>query len=541
MKSRNAIRALAFGVASAAVLSSLPALSASHREAPMIAMDPSADITDVYAFVSYDEDNLERGPADRRVTLIMNVIPGQEPGDGPNYFSFADDVAYRLHVDNNADGIAEDIVYEFTFATEDRPALGGVLDSPVPFLGNPNIAVEDLSGIVALDGDGSEGLTRRQTYTVTEWRDGIATPLFDGQTLVSVPSNVGPATMPDYEDLASQGVYSDGDMRVFTGQRAETFYIDLGAVFDTVNLRRPLPALSVAEDAPDFVGDDGRLDPFGVNRFSGFNINTIAIELPIAALTADGLAADATAEPVLGFYASTSRQKTKKYLEDGTVRNSGPWVQVSRMANPLVNELIIDTPFKDRWNAAEPEDEAQFESFFQNPTLATALGLIFDVPIADAPRTDLMEVFLKYPGQAVAPDGSCGSPCAELLRLDITIDPTEAESQDRLGAVVGSDPAGFPNGRRPNDDVTDIATRVLGGDVYIAARVGDGVNALPDAPGAGVDDGTGYGNLVGNRLDVTERGIAKEFPFLPTPHDGRDRQHIDCDEEGANACDEPVI
>ena len=264
------------------------AFGASHREAPLIAQDPTADITDVYAFVSYDEANLNRAPADQRVTLIMNVVPGQDPADGPNYFNFADDVLYRLHIDNNVNGRAENLVYEFRFSSETRPALGSIT-GPIPFIGNPNIGIAALQGISKLDGAGSEGITRRQTYTVTEVRDNkTRTPLFKGQKLVAVPSNVGPFTIPNYEDLASQGVYEDGNVRVFAGQRAETFYIDLGAVFDTVNLRRPVPALTQAEDADDSV------DPFGVNRFSGFNIHTIAIELPISRITSDRKAATAT-------------------------------------------------------------------------------------------------------------------------------------------------------------------------------------------------------------------------------------------------------
>ncbi|PYN18582.1 MAG: DUF4331 domain-containing protein, partial [Candidatus Rokuibacteriota bacterium] len=230
--------ALAWGITAAE--------AASHREAPLIALDPSADNTDVYAFVSYDAANLGRAPADRRVTFILNVNPGQDPSDAPNYFSFADDVLYAVNIDNNRDGIAEDIVYEFRFKTENRPIGGpGGLTSPVPFLGNLHIAAVSglLQGITALDGPGSEGLTRRQTYTVTEVRGQVRTELFSGATLVAVPSNAGPATMPNYPALAVQGIYSDPatGIRVFAGQRAETFYIDLGAVFDTLNLRRYPP------------------------------------------------------------------------------------------------------------------------------------------------------------------------------------------------------------------------------------------------------------------------------------------------------------
>src|SRR5215471_4545587 len=251
------------------------ARAASHREAPLIALDPAADNTDTYMFRSWQDPS--------KVVFIMNVIPGQDPADGPNYFNFDDEILYAINIDNNQDGIAEDIVYEFRFKTETRPILGSLL-FPLPYVGNPHIPVPEVQGITKLDGSGSEGLSRRQTYTVTEVRGNKRTELFKGQKLIAVPSNVGPATMPKYEDLAAQGVYTDPStgIKVFTGQRAETFYIDLGAVFDTANLRRFPPLLTAAEDANDAA------NPFGVNRFSGTNINTIAIEVPIVRLTSDG-------------------------------------------------------------------------------------------------------------------------------------------------------------------------------------------------------------------------------------------------------------
>jgi Domain of unknown function (DUF4331) len=503
-----------------------PALAASHREAPLIAMDPAADNTDVYAFVSYDTANLTRAPADRRVTLIANVNPGQDPSDGPNYFNFADDVRYVINIDNNQDGKADDIVYEFRFKTENRPVGGpGGLTSPVPYLGNPHIPpAVPLQGITALDGAGSEGLTRRQTYSVTEIRHGIRTELFSGRKLIAVPSNVGPATMPNYPALAAQGIYSDAatGIRVFAGQRAETFYIDLGAVFDTLNLRRYLPLLTAAEDVD-------TVNPFGANRFSGFNISTIAIEVPITRITSDGQPAATTKYPVIGVYAENERHKFKVLHAPGeAATEDGPWVRVSRMANPLVNELIINTPFKDGWNAADPENEANFQAFYKNPVIATALNLVYHVAILPIDgssandRTDLMSLLLKYPGQAL--DGTnCGSPCSELLRLDLRVPPTKPNDQNRLGAALSADKAGWPNGRRPNDDVTDIAIRVVGGNNFIAARAGDGVNFLEGAPG-----------VVG--VDITANGIAKNFPFLPTPYDGKNRRHIDCGEPGANLC-----
>ena len=482
-----------------------PVRAASHREAPLIALDPAADNTDTYAFRSWQDPS--------KVVFIANVIPGQEPGDGPNYFNFDDEVLYTINIDNNQDGAAEDIVYEFRFKTETRPILGSLL-FPLPYIGNPHIPVPEIQGITKLDGPGSEGFSRRQTYTVTEVRGNKRTELFTGQKLIAVPSNVGPATMPDYETLASQGIYTDSatGIKVFAGQRAETFYIDLGAVFDTANLRRFLPLLTAAEDANDSV------NPFGVNRFSGFNITSIAIEVPISRITQDGKTAEQTSTPVIGMYASTARQKVKQLAGDGTSKLAGPWTQVSRLANPLVNELIIDTPSKDLWNSQEPEDEAQFQEFYKNPSIAQALALIFNVPVTPMPRTDLMSLLLKYPGQALA-GNNCGSPCSELLRLNVQVTPTQPENQKRLGGLAG-DAAGFPNGRRPNDDVTDIAIRVVGGENYIAARAGDGVNFLQGAQGS----------------NLTANGIYKVFPYLPTPYDGRNRRHLDCGEQGTNLC-----
>ncbi len=485
-------------------VSALSTRAASHREAPLIALDPAADNTDVYAFRSWADPS--------KVVFVVNVIPGQDPADGPNYFNFDDTVLYRIHVDNNQDGVAEDIVYEFRFTTETRPVFG-TLNFPLPYVGNPNItAVPQLQGITALDGPGSEGLTRRQTYTVTELRGKKRTKLFKGQTLVAVPSNVGPATMPAYEGLVAQGIYADAGIRVFAGQRAETFYIDLGAVFDTANLRRFPPLLSAVEDA-----NDGA-NPFGVNRFRDFNISSIAIEIPITRITRDGRPPADTRVPIVGMYGSTSRQKVTILDRHGEpARTEGPWVQVSRMANPLVNELIIDTPFKDDWNRAEPEDEAQFQGFYENPSIAQALFLVFGFAVPATPRTDLMSVLLKYPGQALA-GTDCGKPCAELLRLDLRVDPTPPEAQQRLGPLAHDaagnptpDPAGWPNGRRPNDDVTDIALRVVGGPIYTAALAGDGVNFLELPPAT----------LASTMFPVTPNGIAKTFPFLPTPNPGR--------------------
>ncbi len=494
--------------------------AASHREAPLIANDPTADITDFYMFRSWVDPS--------KVVFILNVIPGQEPSSGPNYFNFGDDVSYRINIDTDGDGVAEDIVYEVRFKTEFR-GVPNQLQLPVA-----NAAVPP---ITALDGAGSEGLGVRQSYTVTEIRAGKrsrATLLGSG---IAVPSNMGPATMPDYEALAAKGIFSlSNGGRVFAGQRDESFYIDLGAVFDTINLRAPAPLLSTAQD-----GNDAQ-NPGGVDHFSGFNVNSIAIEAPISALTSN-------ASAVLGSYGSTERNrqtvrrgapnKTEGKGRADLLFGKGKFVQVSRMANPLVNEVIIGTPKKDLWNATEPEDESAFLDFYQNPRLTTVLNLLFNTPFPDTNRTDLTNVLLKYASQPQ--DGTCSktNPCSELLRLNLATPPTLPANQKRL-TVLASDNAGWPNGRRPNDDVTDIALRVVAGLLVLPAgsvpNLGDGVNFNIDAPGAGVEDGVGNYGTTGKHLDTTATGIAEEFPFLPTPHDGRDRRHIFCGEPGGNPC-----
>lgn len=482
------------------------AQAASHREAPLIAQDPTADITDTYLFRSW-----ESGHSDK-VVMIMNVIPGQEPGSGPNYFNFGDDVLYSFNFDVNGDGKANDIVYEVRFTTENRGALKD-LKLPLPVVAVPPVT--------ALDGAGSDGLTFRQRYSVTKVQGGVRTNL-GSAPMYAVPSNMGPLTMPDYEALAASGIYNiGGGGRVFAGQRDETFYIDLGAVFDTVNHRtggvsRPFPILSGSEDNNDSA------NPFGNDTFSGVNVNTIAIEVPISELTSDPNA-------TIGMYASTSRQKFKVLSSSGVPVSSGPFVQVARMANPLINELIIGTVDKDRWNALDPRFESVFLDYYLNSRLGTALNIRYDLPalnlgIPTTNRTDLVNVLLKYGSQPQT--GACApaSPCSELLRLNVGVAPTDAAAQKRLTVLMG-DNAGWPNGRRPNDDVTDIALRVVAGALIGSAiggqKLGDGVNYNSGAAGGA----------------VTATGVSTAFPFLPTPHDGRNRRHVDCGEADANPCD----
>lgn len=453
------------------------ASAASHREAPLISLDPAADITDFFMFRSY-----ETGKADK-VVLIVDVIPGEEPSAGPNYYNFDPSVLYAFNIDNNGDGVAKDVRFEFRFETEFR-GLVSDLKLPLSYVGGG-----PLPQITALDGPGSEGLGLRQRYSVTmvtgpgQGGGSNRTTLAEG--LIAVPSNVGPRTMPDYEDLVAEGIHSlPGGIRVFAGQRDDPFYIDLGAVFDTLNLRS--------------IGATG-----GVDMLSGFNVHTIALEVPSTLLTGD------TGASVIGAYASTSRPNTTVRSEG---KSHGHFVQVQRLANPLVNETIIGTVDKDRWNASRPEDEAQFLGYYLKPRLALALQLVFgaatgctpfgtpacapsppapaaDLALSNFNRDDLVNILLKY-----APSDT---QLSELLRLNLNVDPKPLGAQQRLSLLAG-DNAGWPNGRRPIDDVTDVAVQVVGGPTYIGLGAGDGVSANDDP-------------------------LPATFPFLSTPADGRNR------------------
>jgi Domain of unknown function (DUF4331) len=464
---------LALGVALGALVLALVATrtgpeaaqAASHREAPLISLDAPADITDFFMFRSYEPGNSDK------VVLLMDVM-SEEPSSGPNYFNFDPGVTYTFNVDNDRDGIAKDVRFEFKFRNEIR---GTVQDADLflSYLGGAG----PFSPITALDGPGSEGIGLRQRYDVTMVRDGRRTQIARG--LIAVPSNVGPRTMPNYASLAQQGVYNVGSsgMRVFAGQRQDPFYIDLGGVFDTFNFRRPVPVLSQAEDANDNV------NPFGVDMLSGFNVHTIALEVP-RMMISEG-------SSVIGGYANTSRPSAK--VRGRYPRGHNGLTQVQRLANPLINETIIGTEDKDRWNALKPDQEQRFADYYLNPRLALALELVFGVPAAKTNRQDLVNLLLKYQPS----DGRL----SELLRLNLTVPPTPLAAQKRMTVLADTpDPAGWPNGRRPKDDVTDIAVRVVGGPNYIGARAGDGVNA---------DD-------VAN---------SASFPFIGTPHNGRDRQH----------------
>jgi Domain of unknown function (DUF4331) len=447
----------------------------SHREAPAISKDPVADNTDTYAFVSPDDPGT--------VTIISNYLPLEAPFGGPNFFEFGDDVKYELHIDNDADGVP-DITYEFEFDTQ-------VL--------NPNTFLYNTGTIGSI---ASPNWNRRQFYTVTRVQDGRRTVMAD--ELACPPCNIGPASTPGYESLAAEAVHSIGaGHTVFAGQRLEGFYVDLGAIFDLGDLR-PFQNLHIAAMAA----------APGVNDTNGFGVHSIALKVPISELTRDGsVPTDPMSQrAVIGVWAAASRRRaTLREPGFGEPFQTGPWVQVSRLGNPLFNEVIVPMGQKDRWNALPAWEDGQFLKYVQHPELASLLPVLYpgvfpNLAGLTAARADLVAVLLTGLPAGVVPgfQNYTGKTYADQLRLNVAIPPT-ATNPSALG-VVGGDLAGFPNGRRVFDDVVTVELRAIAGVTYPLVNAG----YKPD----------GAASLITDGLDQTSARYLSEFPYLGTPQSG---------------------
>jgi hypothetical protein len=472
--SRQAVLSLAL----ASLMCTPELFGASHREAPITALDQRADITDWFAFVSPEYPD--------RVVLILNIDPFLEPSNGPNYFPFDPGILYEMKIDNNRDGIP-DITFQFRFKTQ--------ITNPGVFTGYVG-GLLGIPPITSLTGQGSQGLNLLQTYEVTMVTPTLREELNNGQTLYAVPTNVGPKTMPNYPALRQQGIYTLlNGIRVFAGTVADPFFIDLGATFDTLNYRPSAGGgvLSAAVDADD-------THNYAPNALAGFNVNSIALEVPITMLTADGqthAASDKLA--VIGTWGTTSRRKLSVLRDEG---GEGGWAQVQRLGNPLINEAIIGTGSKDRFSMDIPTNDAQFSNFFLNPLLAQALGAL-GIPVAPPPRTDLLPLVQYMPPICPGCGPSDAGPIADMLRLNTGITPTLAQPQKRLGFLAG-DTLGYPNGRRPIDDVFDISARVVAGILV---------------------DSTKYGTPIGDGVNTGSAPLGTAFPFLAPAYDGRDSAH----------------
>ncbi len=502
---------LAILAATATLLSQIVG-AANHREAPITALDHKADITDVYAFKSYGGATVGT-----HVTLIMGVDPFLDPANGPNWSPFDPDILYEIKVDNNNDAV-EDVVFQFRFATEQRlPNLftvfagvpGGALapaNSPAPVPpGTPIVPPK-------IDSFGAAGLGQRQSYSVTMIKGGVATPLpgLGGVPLYAVPANVGPRTM-DYEALFSAGTYAlTNGINAFAGTTDDAFWIDLGGAFDTLNTHI-LPVLSAVQDAS--------LQNFASDTVSGYAVNSIAIEVPIAMLTRTGAIEPATSTAAtIGVWATTSRPRTTVRRSPLPAVSSGVFHQIQRMGNPLINELLVGTGFKDRFSMDQPKNDAQFATFFLDPALARVVNALFAgaVAIPTPPRVDLLPV-VQYAPPVAAP-GTPSGPVADLLRLNTGVAATPPATASRLG-LLGGDAAGFPNGRRVFDDVTDIALRLVVG----------GVLAGPPFSTSPIN------SMLGDGVNVNDAPYRTQFPYLASSPSGRNRRHIDPGEPGCTA------
>ncbi len=451
--------------------------AASHRESPLLAFDPQADNTDVYFFVSPDRPDT--------VTIVANYVPIQGPGSGPEYYRFGDDVLYQLHIDNNGDA-EEDVIYQFRFTTT---------------VSNPNTVLYVTGPVTSID---DADIIVRQSYSVDMIRAGQRPMrILDGAP--AVPAYVGTKSFPDYDAVAAQGIRAlPGGGRVFVGPRDDPFFVNVGGAFDL---------LDVATNPKD--------------ELAGLNVSSIIVQLPITGLTRDGsrptAATDAAA--VLGVWATASRQAMRVMpptgrpapgrlpnTGDGTLDEAeesqragddesmmdnaqamdGPWVQVSRLGSPLVNELVIPRGMKDRFNGSHPRDDAQFLQYVLAPELATLLNAVLGFPAPTTNRTDLVQVFLTgVPGATMPPNVKP----AEMLRLNVAVPPSA--NPNPLG-VIGGDLGGYPNGRRPGDDVTDISLAAVGG-------------VLQMVPGAAA---------LTDNAQSNDKPYLASFPYVASPHPG---------------------
>ncbi len=447
----------------------------SHREAPAISKDPVADNTDTYAFVSPDDPGT--------VTIISNYLPLEAPFGGPNFFEFGDDVLYEIHIDNDADG-RPDITYQFEFTTQVR---------------NPDTFLYNTGPITAID---SPNWNRRQFYSVTRedrWRRRVL-----ATDLACPPCNIGPSSTPGYEALASQAVHSvPGGHTVFAGQRLEGFYVDLGAIFDLGDLR-PLQNLHLASMVPPAAG---------VDASHGFGVHSIALKIPISQLTKDRSTPTNPMSPkaVIGVWAAAKRRRAV-VREPGFTFEAGPWVQVSRLGNPLFNEVIVAMGDKDRWNALPASEDKLFLHYVQHPELAGLLPVLYpgafpNLAALKAPRADLVAILLTGLPAGVVPgfQNFTGTTYADQLRLNVAIPPTPSAKVNPLGLVAG-DPAGFPNGRRVFDDVVTVELRAIAGLTYPLVNP----SYTPDAAVNAITDG----------LTAASTSYLSQFPYLGTPQSG---------------------
>jgi len=463
------------------------AFASSHAEAPLISQDPRADNTDLYAFVSPDNTNT--------VTMIANYIPLESPASGPNFYSFDDTVLYEIKIDNTGDG-RPDLGYQFRFNTATR---------------NPNTFLYNTGPITSLS---DSSWNRPQTYSVTLVQfdeqgkpEGKSKVL--GTNIPTPPDNIGPRSTPNYDNLAAAAVTSlPSGIKVFAGQRDDPFFVDLGSIFDLAGLRpfNPFHLIPLAADS-------------GRDALKNDNVHSIEVQVPTSQLVS-------FASPTIGIYASASRQKVRILDQNGKTKSNGPWVQVSRLGNPLINEVVIPLGQKDYWNREDPADDQQFESFYTSPEVSRLENALYGTlpqghaggalqAIDETGRSDLISILLT----GVHGLNETGSTKSDLLRLNTAITPgangacpagtASSAPPDRLGPLGPSgDLCGYPNGRRLGDDVIDIDLRAFaqGYGAFLHTALG-----LPNKT---------PNNVLGDGVDTNDVLFSGTFPYVASPHQG---------------------
>ncbi|MEA2485575.1 MAG: hypothetical protein QOD46_686 [Actinomycetota bacterium] len=450
----GAISSLLVLLLGAALLGPIAANASSHREAPLTAADPQIDGTDLYAFRSPDHQ--------RKITIISNWIPFEEPAGGPNFFSFATGVNYDVKIDNNGDARA-DVTYRWVFANHYRHANTFLYNT------GPVTTLKDQS------------LNFYQTYKLYEIRRGHAPQVM--RRGIVAPSDVGAASMPDYAKLTRQAVdkFDGGTSKTFAGQADDPFFLDL-RVFDLIY--------------------GGNFSEVGTDTLNGFNVNVLALQVPRSDLAKHH---NTNKHRIIGVWTTASRRTTRvQSPATGAITSHGRMVQVSRLGNPLVNEVVVPTPLKDYFNASKPKNDAQFLPAVQDPKLPHIVHRIYGLPVPDSDpntpgiqRADLIKVFLKGLKGLNKPKGVTPS---EELRLNMktpVCEPGSCSTYSNLG-VIGGDVAGYPNGRRLADDVIDIALQVVEGELI------------------------GNPNNLGDNVNANDKAFRGHFPYVALPWPGSD-------------------
>lgn len=488
--------------AGATLIAAQPAQASSHREAPFIASHPKVDGTDFYMFASYEPGR------EGYVTLIANYQPLQAPYGGPNYFSMDPDALYEIHIDNNGDA-KEDLTFQFRFKN--------TLKSTALTIGGKSVAIPLIQSGQVTDPHAA-ALNLNETYTVdlvrgdrrTGTRSSVTNASGGSATFDKPVDNIGTKTLPDYAGYAAKHVYNVAvpgcsmPGRVFVGQRKEAFAVNLGTIFDLVN-------------APVSVITDPSLINAIPNTIDDASVTTLALEVHKSCLTQGS-------ETVIGGWTTASLRQgallnpTPPKGHGTSAKVGGAWTQVSRLGMPLVNEVVIGLPDKDRFNASKPKDDGQFADYVTNPTLPALIEIALNLPGTapkNLPRTDLVTTFLTGIKGLNQPANVTAS---EMLRLNTAIAATPLASQNRLG-VVGGDNAGFPNGRRPHDDVVDVSLAAVMGGLCVLNGDNNALQLGTDCKPSNVPLGATALKLH-DGVDQAQVPLLPGFPYLTTPEPG---------------------